>query len=192
METYTGTLGPSVRAIVPGARRHREIVALVSVGITVDHVDDATNRRLLVLAVIAVGALLLGIVGALLISRWVRRQTLGMGTRELARMFTYYDAVLASVHEGMLLLDRDGRIVSVNAEGRRLLGVDERILGSTAAGAGFPAHLAQLVDDPAPLTDELVLTDDRVLVLTRRPVDRAGVSRSAPWSPCGTTRRSRR
>ena len=45
-----------------------------------------------------------------------------MGTRELARMFTYYDAVLASVHEGMLLLDGDGRIVSVNAEARRLLG----------------------------------------------------------------------
>ncbi len=170
VETYTGTLGPSRRAIAPVLDDSGEIVALVSVGITVDHVDDATNRRLLVLAAIAVGALLLGIAGAMLISRWVRRQTLGMGTRELARMFTYYDAVLASVHEGMLLLDRDGRIVSVNAEGRRLLGVDERILGSTAAGAGFPAHLAQLVDDPSPLTDELVLTDDRVLVLTRRPV----------------------
>ncbi len=170
VETYTGTLGPSVRAIVPVRDEAGQVVALVSVGITVDHVDDATNRRLLVLAGIAVGALLLGIGGALLISRWVRRQTLGMGTRELARMFTYYDAVLESVHEGMLLLDRDGKIVSVNAEGRRLLGVDDRILGSTAAGAGFPEHLAQLVDDPAPLTDELVLTDDRVLVLTRRPV----------------------
>ena len=48
-----------------------------------------------------------------------------MGPQELARLFTYYDAVLASVHEGMVLLDGDGRIVSVNAEGRRLLGLTD-------------------------------------------------------------------
>ena len=86
----------------------------------------------------------------MLIARWVRRQTLGMGTRELARMFTYYDAVLASVHEGMVLLDGDGRIVSVNAEGRRLLGRRRRrVLGRTAADAGLPPHVAQLIDDQA-------------------------------------------
>ena len=169
IETYTGTLGPSIRAIVP-VRDNGEIVALVSVGVTVDHLDEATNRRIWLIGLVALGALLVGFVGSLLIARWVRRQTLGMGPQELASLFTYYDAVLASVHEGMVLLDRDGRIVSVNAEGRRLLGLTDDAVGKTAVQAGLPEQVAALIDDPDSLTDELALSDDRVLLISRRPV----------------------
>ena len=169
VETYTGTLGPSVRAIVP-VRENGEIVALVAVGVTVDHIDQATKSRLLILGLIALGALLIGIVGSLLIARWVRRQTLGMGPQELARLFTYYDAVLSSVHEGMVLLDGDGRIVSVNTEGRRLLGLTDDAIGRTAAAAGLPAQVAELIDDTGNRSDELALSDDRVLLISRRPV----------------------
>jgi len=169
VETYTGTLGPSVRAIVPVTDDGR-IVALVAVGVTVDHLDEATNRRLWVLGAIALGALLIGFVGTLLIARWVRRQTLGMGPQELARLFTYYDAVLASVHEGMVLLDGEGRIVSVNTEGRRLLGLTDAALGRTAGEVGLPEQISSLIDDPDSLTDELALSDERVLLISRRPV----------------------
>ena len=178
VETYTGTLGPSVRAIVP-VRDNGAIVALVAVGVTVDHLDQATRQRLLVLGIIAAGALLIGVVGSLLIARWVRRQTLGMGPRELARVFTYYDAVLASVHEGMVLLDGTGRIVSVNSEGRRLLGLTDDAVGRTGQQAGLPWPVAELVDDLGNLTDELALSADRVLVISRRPVVVRGVTAGA-------------
>ena len=173
IETYTGTLGPSVRAIVPVQAEGR-IVGLVAVGVTVSHVDELTNRRLLVLGLIGLGALAVGVVGSLIIASWVRRQTLGMGPKELARLFTYYDAVLASVHEGMMLLDRAGRIVSVNAEGRRLLGLGDEAIGRTPGEAGLPAHLTALIAEPENLTDELVLSAQRVLVITRRPVQVRG------------------
>src|SRR6478752_3906232 len=169
IETYTGTLGPSVRAIVPVVD-DGQIVALVAVGVTVDHIDEATNRRLWLIGFIALGALLIGFFGSLLIARWVRRQTLGMGPRELASLFTYYDAVLASVHEGMVLLDAPGRIVSVNTEGRRLLGLTDDAIGRTPIEAGLPAQVAALIDDQDSLTDELALTDDRVLLISRRSV----------------------
>lgn len=170
VETYTGTLGPSVRAIAP-VMKDRQVVALVSVGVLVDHVDEATHRRLWVLGCIAAGAFAIGVAGSLLIARWVRRQTLGMGPRELARLFTYYDAVLASVHEGMVLLDGHGRIVSVNAAGRRLHGLTDDAVGRTAAEAGLPPRVAELIDDVGSLTDELVLAQDTVLVISRRPVE---------------------
>jgi two-component system CitB family sensor kinase len=169
VETSTGTLGPSVRAIVPVTADGR-VVALVSIGVTVDNVNKATTARLAALALIVLGALVVGVIGSLIIARWVRRQTLGMGTQELARMFTYYDAVLGSVHEGMVLLDSDGRIVSVNTEGRRLLGLTDEAIGVSAARAGLPSQIAELIDTLDELTDELVLSDDRVLLISRRPV----------------------
>ena len=169
VETYTGTLGPSIRAIVP-VTENGQVLALVAVGVTVDHIDEATNRRLLLVGIVTLGALAVGFVGSLLIARWVRRQTLGLGPQELARLFTYYDAVLTSVHEGMLLLDRDGRIVSVNAEGRRLLDLTDRAAGQTPADVGLPDHITALITDQESLTDELALTEDRVLLISRRPV----------------------
>ena len=137
---------------------------------TVDHLNEITKQRIALIGIIALAALLVGFVGSLLIARWVRRQTLGMGPRELAELFTYYDAVLASVHEGMLLMDGNGRIVSVNTEARRLLGLTDEAIGRTAAEAGLPDHVAALIDDQVDLTDELTLSDERVLLISRRSV----------------------
>ena len=64
VETYTGTLGPSVRAIAPVLDNGR-VVGMVAVGVLVDHVDEATNRRLWVLGFIAAGALAIGVIGSL-------------------------------------------------------------------------------------------------------------------------------
>lgn len=169
IENYTGTLGSSIRAIVP-VELNGEVVALVAVGVTVDHIDEATSGRLWLIGLVALGALLVGFVGSLLIARWVRRQTLGMGPQELASLFTYNDAVLSSVHEGMVLLDAAGCIVSVNAQGRRLLGLTDEAVGKTAVQAGLPEQVAALIDDPEILTDELALSKDRVLLISRRPV----------------------
>jgi two-component system CitB family sensor kinase len=169
VETYTGTLGPSIRAIVP-VTQDGQVIALVAVGVTNEHVDEATNQRLWLVGFIALGALAGGFAGSLLIARWVRRQTLGMGPQELARLFTYYDAVLSSVHEGMLLFDREGRIVSVNTEGRRLLDLRGDAVGKLPAQVGLPDHISALITDQDSLTDELALTQDRVLLISRRPV----------------------
>ena len=46
--------------------------------------------------------------------------------------------------------------------------------------AGLPAQVAALIDDPDDLTDELALSDDRVLLISRRPVRVKG-NPSARW-----------
>ncbi|MBM9475881.1 sensor histidine kinase [Nakamurella flavida] len=171
-ETYVGTLGPSIRAITPVTAPDGTVVALVSVGVTVDHIG--IGGRWITLGLIALGALVIGVVGSLLIARWVRRQTLGMGPQELGRMFSYYDAVLASAHNGMVLLDTGGRIVLANPEARRLLDLPESVAGSTPQQAGFPAELVAMISGGGTVRDELVLTADRVLLFNRRPAQLDG------------------
>jgi sensor histidine kinase regulating citrate/malate metabolism len=58
----------------------------------------------------------------------------------------------------------------VNAAGRRLLGLTDDAVGKSAGQAGLPEQVAALFDDPDSLTDELALSDDRVLLISRRPV----------------------
>ncbi|MCW2812129.1 MAG: signal transduction histidine kinase regulating citrate/malate metabolism, partial [Friedmanniella sp.] len=126
----------------------------------------------LVLAAAAV--LAVGFLGALLITRRLRRQTHGLGEQELGRMYEYYDAVLHSVREGLVLLDREHRVQLVNAEGQRLLGLRPDAVGRPVTELGLPPTLADALAQDEPMVDEIHLVDARMLVVNRRTADRGG------------------
>ncbi len=167
-ERYAGTLGPSIRAVVP-VLRGGQVVALVAVGVTVQKINAALADALPQLGLAAVAVLVVGLLGALLINRRLRRQTHGMGEREITRMYEYYDAVLRSVREGLMLLDGSGRIQLINNEGARLLGVDPSAVGLSIAEVGLPSELIAALSGNDAMTDEIHLVDARMLVFNRRP-----------------------
>lgn len=166
-QEYEGTLGPSMRAVVPVFAGER-VVALVSVGITLEKIEDALWARLLRLTPAALALFIVGSAGAWLISRRLRRQTHGMGEQEITRMYEYYDSVLHAVREGLVLLDNDGRVQLVNDEGRRLLGVPDDVVGRPIAELDLPESLVASVRDGT-LPDEIHLVGDRVLVVNQAP-----------------------
>lgn len=169
-QEYTGTLGPSMRAVVPVFDgTHRRVVALVSVGITMERIQDALSSRLPTIAVAAALILGTGLAGAWLISRRLRRQTHGMGEREITRMYEYYDAVLHAVREGLLLVDTEGRVQLLNDEAKRLLDLDESAVGRPVDELGFPESLSRAVLSADPRPDEIHLVDDAVLVVNTAP-----------------------
>jgi sensor histidine kinase regulating citrate/malate metabolism len=161
-QEYAGTLGPSMRAVVP-VREGGDVVALVSVGIRLDKIDAAVWARVARLSLVAIGLLGLGIAGAWVINRRLRRQTHGMGEQEITRMYEFYDAVLHAVREGLLLLDPDGRLQLANDEAVRLLG-----LPADARGRTLP-ELGVRLDPSGAMTDEIHLLDDRVLLVSQAP-----------------------
>jgi sensor histidine kinase regulating citrate/malate metabolism len=167
-ETYTGTLGPSVRAVVPIYRGSR-IVGLVSVGIKLATVGRTLARQVRALVAAGLLAFALAGAGAWLLSRRLRRQTHGMGPTELSRLYEFYDAVLHAVREGLILLDPDGRLQLMNDEGARLLGLDAEAVGRPIADLALPADLREALLDPGRRVDDVRLTDDRVLVVSQMP-----------------------
>ena len=166
-----GTLGRSMRAVVPvyaGAPGSR-VVALVSVGITLDRIQADVTRRLPTIALAATVVLTAGLLGAFLISRRLRRQTHGMGEGEITRMYEYYDAVLHAVREGLLLVDSDSRVQLVNEEAMRLLSLDDSAIGRPVADLGLPESLTRAVLSTRHRPDEIHLVDDAVLVVNMAP-----------------------
>lgn len=168
----TGTLGPSMRAVVPVVV-DGEVVALVSVGITLERVADAVWERLERVAVVAAVLLLLGWGGAWLINRRLRRQTHGMGEQEITRLYEFYDAMLHAMREGLVLLDTEGRLQLANEEAIRLLGLPPRPQSRTLAELGVPAALATALDG-SERSDEIHLVDDRVLLVSQAPASWEG------------------
>ncbi|MFD7390236.1 ATP-binding protein [Streptomyces sp. NPDC059852] len=171
-ETYTGTLGPSVRAVVPiydGGTGREHIVGLVSAGIRVEEISKRVQEQLTALIGGAAGALTLGAVGTYVINARLRRHTHGMNAAELSRMHDYHQAALHAVREGLLMLDGQFRVALINDGGRELLGVGD-VVGRSVAELGLPAPLTGALLASEPRVDEVHLTAERVLVVNTSPV----------------------
>ncbi|MFD6532535.1 ATP-binding protein [Streptomyces sp. NPDC060184] len=168
-ETYTGTLGPSIRVVTP-VRDGGRITGLVSAGITVERVSSQVRAQLRALSLGAAGALALGGIGTYVINARLRRHTHGMNAAELSRLHDYHEAALHAVREGLLMLDGQRRIALINDAGRELLGLGPEAVGRKVDALALPPSLTGALLASEPRGDELHLTADRVIVLNSRPV----------------------
>ncbi|MCT2586993.1 ATP-binding protein [Actinophytocola gossypii] len=169
-ETYTGTLGPSVRAVVPVYGTGENVVALVSVGITLDSIAGQVRERLVPLGIVAGTALVVAMTGTFLVNRRVARQTHGLGPAELSRRIEYHEAILHTVREGLLLLDQDGRVTLINDGARTLLDLTGDVEGRLIDELGLPPDVVASLSPDGTSVDEIRLTERRVLVVNSAPV----------------------
>ncbi|MFF0731703.1 SpoIIE family protein phosphatase [Streptomyces chartreusis] len=173
-ETYTGTLGPSVRAVVPVADENGKVIALVAAGVTLDSVGGVVEHQLPTLLGSAAAALALATAGTALVSRRLLRQTHGLGPEEMTRMYEHHDAVLHSVREGVLIMDDRRRLALANDEARRLLGLTADAEGRPCVSLGIGNDLARLFASGRDATDEVHLAQGRLLAVSQRSTDRDG------------------
>jgi two-component system, CitB family, sensor kinase len=172
-QEYTGSLGPSERAVVPVVSGST-VVALVSVGITLDKIDTQLRRSLVGIGLAAIAVLAVGLGGAWLINRRLRRQTHGLGEREITRMYEYYRAVLHAVREGLLLLDSDGVVQLANDEARRLLALPDDVVGRPVGDLGLPPGLVAAATGDTAAADDIYVAGEHVLVVSSGPASWEG------------------
>lgn len=173
-QEYTGTLGPSMRSVVPVFDDTGRVVALVSVGITITHIDQQVRRDLALILLVGLLVAGVGALGVWLISRRLRRQTHGLGEREITRMYEYYSAVLHAVREGLLLIDDRERVQLVNDEARRLLDLPDDVVGRPLGDLDLPPALVAAVLGSTPESDDIYVTGDHVLVVSTAPASWQG------------------
>lgn len=178
-EEFAGTLGPSMRAVVPvfapepGRGRAGEpstgrVIGMVSAGTTTQRLAATSQTRFLVIGVGAAALALLCGLATWGLQRYLSRVTHGRGPAQLGQVYAFYDAALRTAREGMLLTDPAGHLVLYNHEAARLLGIPE----PEAAGAeepALPSELDEIVRSRRTVTDQIVFTEDRVLLVTQHP-----------------------
>ncbi|MGW7261472.1 sensor histidine kinase [Streptomyces sp. NPDC054834] len=170
-ETFTGTLGASVRTVTP-VMENGHVIGLVSAGIRVEAISRRVQEQVTALFGVAIGALLLGAVGTYVVNARLRRHTHGMNATELSHVHDYHQAALHAVREGLLMLDGQYRVALINDGGRELLGVgpEGEVMGRSVADLGLPVPLTGALLASEPRVDEVHLTADRVLVVNTSPV----------------------
>ncbi|GGX27314.1 sensor histidine kinase [Streptomyces lomondensis] len=174
MEIDSGTLGRSARGKVPLRDSDGTVVGAVSVGIAYDSVRARLIHAIPGLLAYAGGALAVGALAAWLISRRVHRQTRDLAFSDIAALLSEREAMLHGIREGVVALDRTGRIRLVNDEAQRLLGLGEAVVGRTPDEALGAGRTADVLAGRVTGTDLLTVRGQRVLVANRMPTDDGG------------------
>lgn len=147
----TGTLGESARAKVPVfAEGEGRVVGEVSIGFARSSVFTDLPAALLGVLAAALAGLVLAAVASVFIRRRLLRLTLGLAPEELTSLVQDQAAVLDGVDEGVLALDRDGRVGVCNARAAAILGSDDptgrALHGRALSELALPTPLADAID----------------------------------------------
>jgi two-component system CitB family sensor kinase len=169
-----GTLGRTARGKVPLRDSDGRVVGAVSVGIAYDSVRARLIHAIPGLLAYAGGALAVGALAAWLISRRVQRQTRDLAFSDIAGLLAEREAMLHGIREGVVALDRAGRVRLLNDEAQRLLGIGDEAVGRSPDEALGEGRTADVLAGRVTGTDLLTVRGQRVLVANRMPTDDGG------------------
>ena len=166
-----GTLGLSVRGKAPiFDARHRQI-GVVSVGFLVENIWAKIFAYLAIVAALGALGLVVGFVGAYLLSGHIKRQIYDMEPHEIALLTQEQTALLESIREGVLAVDINGKIITCNHEAKRLLelgstNVTGKPVTMVVANSRLPEVLALGVSH----FDQPMIVGNTLVVANRVPI----------------------
>jgi two-component system CitB family sensor kinase len=169
-----GNLGISANAKVPLRAPDGRIIGEVSTGIEERAISAQLLHELPTALLYVAIALGIGIIASFTLSRRLKRSTFGLELDEIASLVQEREAMLHNIREGVITLDTDERVTLINDEARRLLPVPDYAIGRSIGEMVGPGRLRDLLSGATAGEDQVVLTDEHILVVNRMPVMRGG------------------
>ncbi|WP_085992322.1 ATP-binding protein [Oceanobacillus senegalensis] len=115
-----GTLGLSIQGKVP-IYSAGEIIGVVSVGFLNENIQEIINNQSKSIWYTLVLIVLLGIIGAIFISYYIKKLLFHMEPEEISSLYLQNEAILQSTHEGIIAIDHKGKITTLNVAAKRII-----------------------------------------------------------------------
>lgn len=125
ISTAKGTLGLSIRAFRPIFGKDNTQIGGVMVGQTVNKIEYLASRTNQPILLTLIVSLLIAISLAVWFSKSIKNILLGLEPFEMATLFEERNAIISTVKEGILVINKDGIITQINDEAIRILRITE-------------------------------------------------------------------
>ncbi|MCB2292240.1 sensor histidine kinase [Clostridium algoriphilum] len=122
----------AIRAFVP-IYYHDKQVGAVLVGLLTDTVYAELSTRLLYLKIALVVGLLIGILGAAILANIIKKSIFGLEPKEIALLLGQRDIVLQNLKNGIIAIDKDGKIILFNKIAKIILELEDQDKGKNVA-----------------------------------------------------------
>lgn len=129
-----GGIGVSLRSKAPIVDENNRVIGIVSVGYLKSHIDNLNARTLTQIIGSIVLLLIALFVFFWLLSKNLKRQMFWLEPKEIALLVRQQKALLEAIYEGVIAIDPQLRIITINHAARELLDLHQ-----PAAGFAGPA-----------------------------------------------------
>jgi two-component system CitB family sensor kinase len=178
LRTWTGDVDdfgtPSIAAQVPIINRAGDLVGIAMVAEEYPTWSERARGVLPDLLTFAGLGLGLGVAGAFLLSRLIRRRTRGLEPAAIAALADQREALLHSIREGVVAVADDGTVTVLSDSARELIGLEGEVEGRRVDDLEIDPAVRDLLADDTEIRDHVVVLGERVLVVNRNPVVEGG------------------
>ncbi|HLR63647.1 MAG TPA: sensor histidine kinase [Lentibacillus sp.] len=116
-------LGPALNGNSPIFDNHGNIMGVVSVGYLLEDIHTEIYQKIWDISKISLIVLFLGAIGGIMLTKNIRKDTLGLEPFEIANLYRERSAILHSIKEGVIAIDQNGLITMMNETASDMLGV---------------------------------------------------------------------
>lgn len=168
-----GTLGMSLRAFTPIVDQQENQIGAVAVGISLERIDLVLEMIRKDMNVGILLGLLFGVIGAFVLASYVKQILLGLEPPEIAMVLKERQALIESVHEGVIAVDQNGFIKMANQSALNLLdkfGKKDNPIGKKSDLYFASSGLDKALNSGKPLLDQEEEINGVELVVNTVPI----------------------
>lgn len=167
-----GSLGPSLRGKAPLFDDQGNVIGIVSVGFLTKDINSVTYTYQSRIEFISLIVLIVGLIGSILIARNVRSSIHGLEPKEIGELYTEKQAILQTIREGIIAVNRDGIITMANRYALQLmqLPLSAKITGRHIEDVIPNTRLHEVVRSGEAEFDHEMLIGDHDVIVNRVPI----------------------
>lgn len=165
-----GSLGPSLRGKAPIFNEQGDIIGIVSVGFMIEDIKSIVFDKLIKISSISLIVLAFGVLGGILLARNIRKDTLGLEPHEIASLYRDRNAILLSIKEGIVAIDKNGYITMMNHSAKNILGFTNENRFIKIEDALPNTKMYEVLESGVGSKDKEMTLSDRKIIVNRTPI----------------------
>ncbi len=165
-----GVSGPAIKAKTPIWNDKGEVIGVSSVGFLVNNIEQQVlnyRKRIIQLAIIP---LIVGIAGAILIARRLKKLIFGLEPQEISFLFTEKEATLESIRDATITVNTEKEITSMNKRARELFNDQQLMVGSVITDNYLKSYINNVIKTKVSDTNKKLLLGQQLYVLDASPI----------------------
>ena len=174
-ETYVstgpGTLGDSMRAFAPIKNKEGTILGFVMAGSLLTSISKAKLQIIMIMLIFITFSITLGLIGAYYVSRTIKRSLLNFEPEDIARLYSENKGILATIKEGIIAIDQDGKITLINKRALELLRwKSQDVIGQNIKEVFPQSKLPDVIHTKEPIYDYQYALNDVIVNSNNIPI----------------------
>lgn len=166
-----GSLGWSMRGKAP-VTHQGDIIGIISVGYHLDLINDILNQHRTILLSVILFAFVISYLIAIWFSNYFKKAIFGLEPEQIAYLFDEQKAILESIREGVIAVNPQGQITTINHAAIKTLNLHsiEETVGKSIEDILIDRSILDVITTGKPQYDKEVIYHHEILIANRQPI----------------------